>query len=105
MLVLYVSLQLYILTMIHTAVGVDALDKKRKCYKTARRSRRWSATVCYRIMDIADIKYNAIYNLIGSKDIMARRIFLTRLGRQVINKHMVHRRREREWTLRYHKRD
>lgn len=71
-----------------TKGGVDALDKKCACYKVGRRTRRWPQVIFFRILDIAGVNSNIIYNgVLGNKE-MDRRSFLTCLGRELIQEHV-----------------
>ncbi|XP_030745477.1 uncharacterized protein LOC115874468 [Sitophilus oryzae] len=67
-----------------TKGGVDSLDKKCACYKTGRRTRRWPQVIWFRILDIAGVNANVIFNGVQRNKIMERRRFLTTLGQQLI---------------------
>lgn len=74
-----------------TKGGVDAIDQKCSCYKVGRRTRRWPQAIWFRILDIAGINSNVIYNGIPENTKMERRNFLTVLGRDLIQEHLVRR--------------
>lgn len=78
-----------------TKGGVDALDKKCACYKVGRRTRRWPQAIWFRIMDVAGVNSNVIFNCVAGNQTMARRNFLTMLGRQLIQEHLERRVQEK----------
>lgn len=71
-----------------TKGGVDSLDKKCACYKTGRRTRRWPQVIWFRILDIAGVNANVIFNGVQGNKIMERRLFLTTLGQELIEDHV-----------------
>lgn len=74
-----------------TKGGVDSLDKKCACYKTGRRTRRWPQVIWFRILDIAGLNANVIFNGVQQNQIMERRLFLTTLGQELIKAHLTRR--------------
>lgn len=74
-----------------TKGGVDTIDQKCSCYKVGRRTRRWPQTIWFRIMDIAGVNANVIHDgILGNKK-TERRAFLTSLGRDLIQDHLLRR--------------
>lgn len=70
-----------------TKCGVDVVDELSASYNVARNSRRWPLTIFFSLLNTAGINSQVIYKGNNSDVKIARRIFLKKLGLQLIEEH------------------
>lgn len=71
-------------------IGVDIVDKMCSTYNVSRGTRRWPMVVFFSVLNIAGINTQVIH--IGNRnETLKRRLFLRRLGRELINDQLVRR--------------
>lgn len=63
-----------------TKAGVDVVDEMCATYSTSRRTRRWPMALFYRLLDIAGINAQVIYEANNGPRKVVRRLFLRDLG-------------------------
>lgn len=67
-----------------TKGGVDTVDQKCSTYTTKRKTSRWPLSLFFRMLDIAGINSEIIFNFNNPGDVCRRRKYLTKLAFQLI---------------------